>query len=165
MHGGPSPGESERTLGEDAPPAAEDLQQRGHHARAEAARLLREAQRAPPPQGSRASEDHPPRSEGRGAHGRLAAQLGEPSARIWGESPDAQRAPGRRPSMSADAQGRSGAGTRALLTALFVASGAVGLAYEVAWTRGLLRLLGSTAVASALVLAAFVGGLGLGARW
>lgn len=63
------------------------------------------------------------------------------------------------------APSHGGAGRRLLLTGLFFASGAVGLAYEVAWTRGLLRLLGSTAVGSALVLAAFVGGLGLGARW
>src|SRR5688572_22515913 len=55
--------------------------------------------------------------------------------------------------------------SRLLLTALFFVSGAVGLAYEVAWTRGLIRVLGSTAIGSALVLAAFVGGLGLGARW
>ncbi len=48
--------------------------------------------------------------------------------------------------------------------ALFFVSGAVGLAYEVAWTRRLLLLLGSTSVASALVLSVFLGGLGLGAR-
>ncbi len=48
--------------------------------------------------------------------------------------------------------------------ALFLVSGAVGLAYEVAWTRRLLLLLGSTSVASALVLSVFLGGLGLGAR-
>lgn len=51
------------------------------------------------------------------------------------------------------------------LCLLFFVSGAVGLAYEVAWTRGLLLLLGSTAGASALVLGVFVAGLGLGARW
>jgi spermidine synthase len=48
--------------------------------------------------------------------------------------------------------------------ALFFVSGAVGLAYEVAWTRRLLLLLGSTSVASALVLSVFLGGLGIGAR-
>ncbi len=56
-------------------------------------------------------------------------------------------------------------GVRALLTALFVVSGAVGLAYEVAWTRALLRLLGSTSAGSAIVLGVFVGALGVGARW
>jgi spermidine synthase len=54
---------------------------------------------------------------------------------------------------------------RALLTALFFVSGAVGLAYEVAWTRALLRLLGSTSAGSAIVLGVFVGALGVGARW
>lgn len=61
--------------------------------------------------------------------------------------------------------GHSSRGTRALLTALFFASGAVGLAYEVAWTRALLRVLGSTAAGSAIVLGVFVGALGVGARW
>ena len=54
---------------------------------------------------------------------------------------------------------------RALLLLLFFASGSVGLIYEVAWTRGLLLLLGSTAGATATVLGVFVAGLGLGARW
>src|SRR5438105_158122 len=47
--------------------------------------------------------------------------------------------------------------------ALFLVSGAAGLVYEVAWTRRLLLLLGSTGAASAVVLSAFLGGLGLGA--
>jgi spermidine synthase len=59
-------------------------------------------------------------------------------------------------------------GSRRIVTGvallLFVVSGASGLVYEVAWTRGLLLLLGSTAVAAAIVLSAFLGGLGLGAR-
>lgn len=55
--------------------------------------------------------------------------------------------------------------SRALLTLLFFASGAVGLGYEVAWTRALHRIVGSTPAGSALVLAAFMGALGLGARW
>jgi len=56
-----------------------------------------------------------------------------------------------------------------VLLALGLVSGAVALAYEVLWTRELLNLLGSTTRASALVLAAFMGGLALGAyaagRW
>ncbi len=48
---------------------------------------------------------------------------------------------------------------------LFFFSGAIGLAYEVSWSRGLLLRLGSTASAAALVLGVFVAGLGLGARW
>ena len=52
-----------------------------------------------------------------------------------------------------------------VLLALFVVSGAAGLVYEVAWTRALLLLLGSTATASAVVLAAFLGGLGVGAAF
>jgi spermidine synthase len=51
------------------------------------------------------------------------------------------------------------------LSALFFVSGAVGLAYEVAWSRALLRLVGSTPAGSAIVLGVFVGALGLGARW
>ncbi len=58
-----------------------------------------------------------------------------------------------------------GTGSRAFLVSAFFASGAVGLAYEVAWSRALLLLLGSTATASAIVLGVFVGALGLGARW
>ena len=54
---------------------------------------------------------------------------------------------------------------RSLLLLLFAISGAVALIYEVVWTRALLLLLGSTAAASALVIALFVAGLGLGARW
>ncbi len=54
---------------------------------------------------------------------------------------------------------------RAFLLSLFFLSGAVALAYEVAWSRALLLVLGSTAVSSAVVLATFVGALGLGARW
>jgi spermidine synthase len=54
---------------------------------------------------------------------------------------------------------------RLLLLAVFFLSGAVALAYEVAWSRSLLLVLGSTATASAVVLGTFVGALGLGARW
>lgn len=44
----------------------------------------------------------------------------------------------------------------------FFISGGVGLAYELLWLRKLALLLGSTADASALLLACFMGGLGLG---
>ncbi|MFV1958961.1 MAG: hypothetical protein ACC662_06065, partial [Planctomycetota bacterium] len=56
-------------------------------------------------------------------------------------------------------------GGRALLLAAVFLTGATALAYEVAWTRGLVLLLGSTAASTAVVLAVFVGALGLGARW
>lgn len=52
---------------------------------------------------------------------------------------------------------------RALLIALFAASGAASLVYEVAWTRALGLLLGTSAVAATAVLATFMGGLALGA--
>src|SRR5262245_62320649 len=57
--------------------------------------------------------------------------------------------------------------TGALATAclVYVASGAAGLVYEVGWTRRLLLFLGSTSTASALVLATFLAGLGLGGAW
>src|SRR5262245_15933333 len=48
--------------------------------------------------------------------------------------------------------------------ALLFVSGAAGLVYEVAWTRRLLLLLGSTSTTSAVVLAAFLGGIGIGGR-
>ena len=54
---------------------------------------------------------------------------------------------------------------RALVVFALLLSGAAALAYEVAWSRALLLLLGSTATASAVVLATFVGALGFGARW
>ena len=47
-------------------------------------------------------------------------------------------------------------------------SGAAALAYQVAWAKMLALTFGSTAVAAAVVIAAFMGGLGLGAwayRW
>ena len=55
-------------------------------------------------------------------------------------------------------------GRLALLAAVLL-TGGTALAYEVAWTRGLVLVLGSTATTTAVVLAAFVGALGLGARW
>ena len=47
--------------------------------------------------------------------------------------------------------------------ALGFVSGVVGLAYEVVWTRELLNLLGSTTLASTIILAAFMAGIALGA--
>jgi predicted membrane-bound spermidine synthase len=52
----------------------------------------------------------------------------------------------------------------ALLGACFLVSGAAGLAYEVLWSRHLSLLFGSNAEAVGLVLAVFLGGLGLGSR-
>jgi|GEM_PF-215193 len=48
---------------------------------------------------------------------------------------------------------------------LYVVSGAAGLVYEVAFTRRLLLLLGSTSATSAIVLAVFLAGLGAGGAW
>ena len=58
-----------------------------------------------------------------------------------------------------------GVASRALLAFAFFVSGAAALAYEVAWSRALLLVLGSTAASSAVVLGTFVGALGFGARW
>jgi spermidine synthase len=51
----------------------------------------------------------------------------------------------------------------ALLLILVFLSGAAGLLYEIVWTRSLVLVLGSTAQAVSSVLAAFLGGLALGA--
>ncbi|MDA1194099.1 MAG: hypothetical protein O2894_02860, partial [Planctomycetota bacterium] len=66
--------------------------------------------------------------------------------------------------MSPDREAPSTA-TRILLASAFFISGAAALAYEVAWSRALLLVLGSTAASSAVVLGTFVGALGVGARW
>src|SRR5437762_13531709 len=58
----------------------------------------------------------------------------------------------------------SARGALALALPLAFVSGAAALVYEVAWTRRALLVVGSTATASAVVLAAFLGGLGLGGR-
>ena len=50
-----------------------------------------------------------------------------------------------------------------VLSLLVLLSGAAGLLYEVIWTRVLVHALGSTAQAVASVLAAFLGGLAVGA--
>src|SRR5262252_272272 len=49
--------------------------------------------------------------------------------------------------------------------ACFVASGAAGLLYEVVWSKQLAYLLGSSLRSAAIVVAAFLAGLALGARW
>jgi predicted membrane-bound spermidine synthase len=52
-----------------------------------------------------------------------------------------------------------------VLLALFFGSGALALGYQVLWSRWLLHLIGASAPTHAVVLAAFMGGLALGARW
>ena len=52
---------------------------------------------------------------------------------------------------------------RQVFTLLYAASGAAALVYEVAWTRLLTLNLGHTVAAASTVLAAFMGGLALGA--
>ena len=46
---------------------------------------------------------------------------------------------------------------------LFFASGALGLIYEVVWSRMMMHVFGSTAIAVGTVLAAFMSGLAVGA--
>src|SRR5579872_1398351 len=52
---------------------------------------------------------------------------------------------------------------RRLFVVCYTASGAAALVYEVAWTRMLTLQLGHTVAAASTVLAAFMGGLALGA--
>src|SRR3954468_23787673 len=52
---------------------------------------------------------------------------------------------------------------RRLFLGLYAASGAAALVYEVTWTRLLTLQLGHTVAAASTVLAAFMGGLALGA--
>src|SRR3989442_6194174 len=52
---------------------------------------------------------------------------------------------------------------RRVFVLLYTASGAAALLYEVAWTRLLTLQLGHTVAAASTVLAAFMGGLALGA--
>ena len=66
------------------------------------------------------------------------------------------------------APGRRAARTPVVPTwaaACFVASGAAGLLYEVVWSKQLGYLLGSSLRSAAIVVAAFLAGLALGARW
>src|SRR5580765_4991230 len=49
-------------------------------------------------------------------------------------------------------------------TACFLASGAAGLLYEVVWSKQLAYLLGSSLRSAAIVVAALLAGLALGAR-
>ena len=53
---------------------------------------------------------------------------------------------------------------RSALTVLFLVSGASGLAYEIVWARQLSLLFGVSVHAVSATLAAFMGGLGLGAE-
>jgi spermidine synthase len=55
-------------------------------------------------------------------------------------------------------------GVPAWATACFLASGAAGLLYEVVWSKQLAYLLGSSLRSAAIVVAAFLAGLALGAR-
>src|SRR5438067_9124033 len=52
---------------------------------------------------------------------------------------------------------------RRLFVGLYAASGAAALVYEVVWTRILTLQLGHTVAAASTVLAAFMGGLAIGA--
>src|SRR5437899_4109608 len=52
---------------------------------------------------------------------------------------------------------------RPLFVALYAMSGAAALVYEITWTRLLTLQLGHTVAAASTVLAAFMGGLALGA--
>src|SRR4051812_21750204 len=52
---------------------------------------------------------------------------------------------------------------RRIFVLLYTASGAAALVYEVTWTRLLTLQLGHTVAAASMVLAAFMGGLALGA--
>lgn len=63
--------------------------------------------------------------------------------------------------MSARGVVRRSVRTRFVLAA-YAASGAAGLIYEVVWHRGLALVLGSTSIATAIVLAVFLGGLAFG---
>src|SRR3954464_3100898 len=58
---------------------------------------------------------------------------------------------------------------RGVFVGLYAASGAAALVYEVTWTRLLTLQLGHTVAAASTVLAAFMGGLAIGAwlagRW
>jgi predicted membrane-bound spermidine synthase len=54
---------------------------------------------------------------------------------------------------------------RLLVHALFFASGATALVYQVVWVRSLSLILGASHLAVSIVLAAFMGGLALGGLW
>ena len=58
---------------------------------------------------------------------------------------------------------RAGGGVRALLYACFFVSGAAGLTLEIVWSKYLSYLLGNSIYGVATVVAAFLGGLGIGA--
>ncbi|HET9251515.1 MAG TPA: fused MFS/spermidine synthase [Candidatus Eisenbacteria bacterium] len=81
----------------------------------------------------------------------------------------AESRPGAGTTASARASARGSAHRRALLYGCFFASGAAGLLLEVVWSKYLSLLLGNSIHGVATVVAAFLGGLGLGAaiggRW
>ncbi len=55
--------------------------------------------------------------------------------------------------------------TQAAILVLFFLSGAAGLIYEVVWQRMLVLVFGNTTLATATIIAAFMGGLALGSFW
>ena len=57
---------------------------------------------------------------------------------------------------------RAPAGLRGAVLALFVASGAAGLVYQVVWSRELVLVFGNTTQAVATIVTAFMAGLGFG---
>jgi spermidine synthase len=57
---------------------------------------------------------------------------------------------------------RAGPGLRGAVLALFVASGAAGLVYQVVWSRELVLVFGNTTQAVATIVTAFMAGLGFG---
>ena len=68
----------------------------------------------------------------------------------------------RRTTRSRRAAGRPDAARRVILVAFFL-SGFAGLMHQVIWAKLLVRLIGTTALAQATVLAVFMGGLAIGA--
>jgi len=56
-----------------------------------------------------------------------------------------------------------GSGTLSVVYALYFITGATALVFEVLWTRSFAVVFGNSTYAMSVVLAAFMGGLGLGA--
>ena len=79
-----------------------------------------------------------------------------------------QRMSGKRAALRPPRARSSGVADRAPLplwaVGCFLASGAAGLIYEIVWSKQLSYLLGSSLQSVAMVAAAFLGGLALGAR-
>src|SRR3954453_12043453 len=73
--------------------------------------------------------------------------------------------PGRAVSAPVASQARARARWRhadRLIVAVFVASGAAGLMYQVVWSQQLVRVFGNTTEAVGTIVTAFMAGLGLG---